>query len=93
MQVGDTVNLVRKITGELLPVTLDKVLTNGTKPAVEVIWRSPRHRYKLDLVANEVLAIDSTPGHRQSMRAWYLVSEPHREALTLLFWSMRKKGR
>ncbi len=93
MQIGDTVNLVRKITNELLPVELTSLLTKQSKPAVEVRWRSDRHRYKLDLVKNEVLAIDATANHRQTMRAWYSISEEHRIALTELFWDMRKKGK
>ena len=95
MQVGDTVNLVRKITGELLKVELTKVLVNGTKPCVEVQWRSEqavnRSSYKLDLEKNEVLAIDSTPHHRQQMRRWYTVSEDHKKELTELYYYMRKR--
>ncbi len=93
MQIGDTVNLVRKITGELLPVTLTNVLTKTSNPMVEVRWKSDRHRYKLDLEKNLVLAIDSTNDHRQSMRVWYTISEPHRKELTELFWNMRKVRR
>jgi hypothetical protein len=92
MQVGDTVNLIRKITGELLPVTLMDVCGASSSPAVEVQWKSPRYRYKLDLIKNEVLAIDATHGHRQSMRVWYTVSEDHRKQLTELFIA-RKNGR
>jgi hypothetical protein len=91
MQIGNTVNLVRKITGEVLPVTLTEVLTKSKSPAVEVRWKSDRHRYKLDLVKNEVLAIDCTPDHRQSMRAWYMISEEHRLSLTELYWDMRRR--
>lgn len=91
MQIGDTVNLVRRITGELLPVTLSQVLTKQNKPQVEVFWKSNRHRYKLDLDKNEVLAIDATQSHRQSMKAWYTISEEHRKALTELFWNVRRK--
>lgn len=93
MQIGDTVNLVRKITGEILPVELTEVLWKQAHPSVVVRWKSDRHRYKLDLVKDEVLAIDCTPAHRQSMRAWYTVSEDHKKALTELFWDRRKKGR
>lgn len=93
MQIGDTVNLVRKISGELLPMELTAVLSKLTKPAVEVRWKSDRHRYKLDLVKGEVLAIDSTHDHRQSMRVWYTISEEHRLALTELFWDTRRKVR
>lgn len=93
MQIGDTVNLVRKISNEVLHVELTQVLTKTSTPAVEVRWRSDRHRYKLDLDKNLVLAIDATANHRQSMRVWYSISEEHRKALTELFWNMRKKGR
>lgn len=92
MQLGDTVNLIRKITNELLPVELTRVLTTSSKPAVEVRWKSDRNRYKLDLVKNEVLAIDATQHHRHQMRVWWTISEDHRIALTELFWTMRKKG-
>lgn len=93
MQIGDTVNLVRKITGELLPMTLREVHHRSKTPSVEVYWKSERNRYKLDLVKNEVLAIDMKPDHRQSMRVWYSISEEHRKALTELFWDVRKKVR
>lgn len=92
MQIGDTVNLVRKITGEILPVTLTEVLSKSAKPAVEVRWKSDRHRYKLDLVKNEVLAIDCTHDHRQSMRSWYTINEEHRKELIELYWKQRKGG-
>lgn len=93
MQIGDTVNLVRKITGEVLPMTLTTVLVKSAGPAVEVRWKSDRHRYKLDLVKGEVLAIDCTQDHRQSMRSWYTISEEHRKELTELYWSQRKRGK
>lgn len=94
MQVGDTVKLIRKITNEPLETELTGVLTRGTSPAVEVAWRKDRrYRYKLDLSKNEVLAIDATQDHRQTMRAWYRLSEEDRSALTELFWMERKKGK
>lgn len=93
MQIGDTVNLVRKITGDILPVELTEFLTKGSTPMVEVRWKSNRYRYKLDLTKNEVLALDATQDHRQAMRAWYLVSEDHRKALTESFWLERKRGK
>jgi hypothetical protein len=93
VQVWDTVNLIRRISGEVLPVTLTDVLITSKGPAVEVRWKSNRYRYKLDLVKNEVLAIDSTHDHRQSMRAWYTISEEHRIALTELYWAQRKTGK
>lgn len=93
MRIGDSVKLVRKITNESLEMELVNFLTKLAQPAVEVRWRSDRHRYKLDLVKNEVLAIDSTQNHRQSMRAWYSISEDHRKQLTEDFWSEKRKGR
>lgn len=93
MQIGDSVKLVRKITGEVLLVELTHFSTKLAQPAVEVRWKSDRHRYKLDLVKNEVLAIDSTQNHRQSMRAWYLISEDHRKELTENFWNEKRKGK
>ena len=93
MQIGATVNLVRKISGEVLPMELTEVLVKSAGPAVVVRWKSDRHRYKLDLVKGEVLAIDCTQDHRQSMRSWYTISEEHRLALTELYWAQRKKGR
>lgn len=92
MQVGDTVNLIRKITNEVLPVELVEVCGGSSGMSVLVQWKSTRHRYKLDLVKNEVLAVDSTQGHRQSMRAWYSINEEHRKQLTELCIA-RKKGR
>lgn len=93
MQIGDTVNLVRKITSDILPVELTRVLTTGTKPAVEVRWKNDRNRYKLDLDKNEVLAIDATQHNRQQMRLWWTISEEHRKALTELFYDMKRKGK
>ncbi len=97
MQIGDTVNLVRKITGELLPVELTEVLVRSPTPAVEVRWpvgaASNRYTYKLDLVKGEVLAIDATLNHRQTMRIWYRINETDKAALTELFWSKRKLRR
>lgn len=93
MQIGNTVNLIRRITNEVLPVTLDTVLTKSPRPMVEVYWKSNRYRYKLDLDKNLVLAIDATQDHRQSMRVWYTISEEHRKQLTELFWDMRRKVR
>lgn len=90
MQLGDTVNLVRKITHEILAVELVEVLAKQRTPCVVVRWKSDRARYKLDLERNLVLAIDATQSHRQAMRVWYEISEPHRKALTELFWSTRK---
>jgi hypothetical protein len=93
MQIGDTVNLVRKITNEILPMQLTAVLSKAPSPMVEVRWKSDRYRYKLDIDKNLVLAIDSTNDHRQSMRVWYTISEDHRRALTELFWNVRKTGK
>jgi hypothetical protein len=93
VRIGDTVNLIRKISGEVLPVELTEILHKSAKPAVEVRWKSDRYRYKLDLVKNEVLAIDSTNGHRQSMRSWYTVLEEHRVALVDAYREQRSKGR
>lgn len=90
MQIGDTVNLIRKITGEVLAVELREVLSNGSKPAVEVRWKSDRYRYRLDLVKDEVIAIDATQDHRQKMKLWYTISSTHRKELTDLFWSHKK---
>lgn len=85
---GSTIYLVRKISGEILAVTLDIVLT-GAKPMVEVSWDT-RHRYKLDLVKNEVIALDATTRHRQNMKSWYYIWEPHKMMLTALFWEVKR---
>ncbi len=92
MQLGDTVNLIRKISNEVLPVELIEVLSRQRTPAVVVRWKSDRARYKLDLEKNLVLAIDATQRSREAMRQWYTISEEHRIALTRLFWDTRKKG-
>jgi hypothetical protein len=93
MHLGDTVNLIRKITNEVLPVELIEVLSRQRTPAVVVRWKSDRARYKLDLEKNAVLAIDATTSHRHHMKVWYTISEEHRIALTQLFWDQRKTGR
>lgn len=92
MQLGDTVNLIRKITKDILHVELVEVLHRNPKPAVVVRWKSDRSRYKLDLDKNLVLAIEATQRHRHQMKIWWEISEEHRKALTELFWSTRKKG-
>lgn len=94
MQLGDTIKLIRRITDEPLEMELVGVLAKAPTPAVEVAWlKDRRYRYKLDLTKNEVLALDATPAHRQSMRAWYRLSEEDRHKLTELFWTERKKAR
>ena len=93
MQLGDTVNLIRKISNEVLEVELVEILAGQRLPMVVVRWKSDRAKYKLDLEKNLVLAIDATANHRQAMRSWYTISEEHRIALTRLFWDMRKTGR
>ncbi len=94
MQLGDTVNLIRKISNEVLHVELVEVLSGQRTPTVVVRWKSDRAKYKLDLDKNLVLAIDATANHRQQMRVWYTISEDHRIALTRLFWDTRKtKGK
>lgn len=93
MQLGDTVNLVRKHTGHVLDTELIEVLWRTSTPAVVVRWKSDRYRYKLVLDKNAVLAIDATTRHRQDMRAWWEISEAHRKALTELFWDTRRKGK
>jgi len=93
MQLGDTVNLVRKYTGHILDCELIEVLRHGSKPMVVVCWRNKRaSTYKLDLDKNQVLAIDATQRHRQDMLAWWEISEAHRKELTELFWDVKKKG-
>lgn len=92
MQLGDTVNLIRKISKDVLHVELVEVLHRQSKPMVVVRWKSDRAKYKLDLDKNLVLAIDATQHHRQQMRVWWEISEEHRKALTDLFWETRRKG-
>lgn len=92
MQIGDTVKLVRKISKDILEVELTAYLVKLATPAVEVRWKSDRYRYKLDLIKDEVLAIEATQSHRQTMRSWYSVLESDRKALTESFWLEKKKG-
>lgn len=93
MQLGDTVNLIHRMNGELMPVELTKILTTSSKPMVEVRWKNDRVRYKLDLDKKEVHAIDATPHRRYLVKAWFAISEDHRIALIDLFWITKKKGR
>ncbi len=92
MQLGDTVNLVRKYTGHVLDCELMEVLAKGKTPMVVVRWRGHRESFKLDVDKNLVLAIDATQRHRHQMRIWWEISEEHRKALTELFWKTRKNG-
>lgn len=93
MQVGDSVNLVRKYTGHILDTELVEVLWRTPRPAVVVRWKGHRELFKLDLDKNLVLAIDATQHHRHQMRIWWEISEAHRKTLTELFWETRKKGK
>lgn len=82
--IGETVYLVRKISGHLLEMKLTAV-SIGTVPQVEVEWlKSYKYQYRLDLKKNTVHAIDATTKHKEEMKLWYEVWEPQRLLLIKL---------
>ena len=93
MDLGDTVNIIRKITNEPTPLVLDEALVRQAKPTFVAYWKTQRHKYKLDIEKNEVLAIDATQHHRNEMRRWYTIDDADRQALTELFWKLKKGGK
>lgn len=97
MQTGDWVKLVRKITGEVLVVTLTELLTHSNKPVVEVEWKAERgigvERYRLDLEKNVVSAVDGSQRYKASIRAWWLIDEDDRKQLLDTYWAARKNRR
>lgn len=89
IKIGSSIYLIRKISLEVLEVSLESI-SSGAKPYVEVRWNN-QHHYRLDLIGNKVNAIDSTTHHRQSMLAWYVIWEPHREKLIQLYQDYKKR--
>lgn len=82
--IGETVYLVRKISGHLLEMKLTAV-SIGTVPQVEVEWlKSYKYQYRLDLKKNTVHAIDATQKHKEEMKLWYEIWEPQRKLLIKL---------
>lgn len=92
MQLGDTVNLVRKYTGHVLDCELIEVLANRKTPCVVVRWKGHRDTFQLDVDKNLVLAMEASQRERHQMRIWWGISEEHRKELTELFWKTRKNG-
>lgn len=80
-KIGDSVYLVRKHSNHILECKLTAISV-GTIPTVEVEWlKSFRYQYRLNLKDNTVHAIDATIRHKDEMKAWYTVYEPHRKSL------------
>ncbi len=93
LNLGDTVYLVRKLSGHVLVTQLVAVAKLG-KPQAEVEWVNQRcFKYKLVLEANQVIALDASPKHRSEMLRLWEVWEPHRELLKKLFYDTRQKAR
>lgn len=83
-KIGDTIFLVRKISGHLVETKLT-AFSVGAIPQVEVSWlKSERYQYRLNLKENTVNALDATTKHKTEMRAWYEVWEPQRKLLIKL---------
>lgn len=84
VSMGDTVYLVRKVSGHVLEMKLTAV-SIGTIPQAEVEWlKSYKYQYRLNLKENTVHAIDATQKHKDEMRLWYEVWEPQRKLLIKL---------
>lgn len=93
LKIGSTVYLVRKISGHIVECELTAIGKQGT-PKAEVRWlNNGRYVYELNLERNEVIAQDATVKHRQEMRLWYTVWEPHRKALNVLFTECLRKNK
>lgn len=87
VSIDDDIYLVRKLSGHVLVMKIDALIT-GTKPAIEVYWsRRKACKYKLELTKNEVLAVDATTKHRNEMKVFWEIYEPHRLALIKLWES------
>lgn len=97
MQVGDWVKLVRRITDEVMVVTLTEVTVTSTRPTVEVEWKPEKgigkERFKLDLEKNVVSSIDGSQRYKASVRAWWLIDEGDRKELLDTYWAARKNRR
>lgn len=90
-KIGDTIFLVRKISNHLLETKLI-AFSLGEIPQVEVEWsKSSKYQYRINLKENTVHAIDATAKHKQEMRLWYEVWEPHRLLLITLCKENRLK--
>jgi heme oxygenase len=90
--IGCKIYLIRKISNHVLETEFTHYLS-GTNPAVYVRWKSftSSLEYKLDLLKNQVLAIDATVKHRTEMKIWYSIFEPQRKQLIELFHAEKKK--
>lgn len=84
MKVGSSVYLVRKISNHITETVLEEI---GDRYAV--VRFNLQNRYKLDLEKNEVIALDATVKHRQSMKAWYYVWIPQRDTLLKMCQSQK----
>lgn len=93
LSIGDTIYLVRKISGHVLETQLVAVAKLG-KPQVEVEWLNQRcYKYKLDLEGNRVLALYCSPKHRADMLRLWEVWEPHRQLLKQLFYNTLRNSK
>lgn len=93
LKIGSTIYLVRKISGHILETELLELGRQG-RPLAEVAWLNQRAcTYKLDLDANQVIAIDASPKHRLEMKRLWEVWEPHRKLLKQLFSERLRKAK
>ncbi len=88
IKIGSSIYLIRRVSGEVLETSLQHLIT-GSKPVVEVKWNE-QHLYRLSLEDNTVNAVDCKLRHRQDMKLWYKVWEPHRLKLIELFFEQKK---
>lgn len=93
LKLGDTVYLIRKVSGHVLEMELTSLGRQG-RPLAEVAWKNQRcFTYKLDLELNEVIAQDASPKHRADMKRCWEVWEPHRKLLKELFYDSLRKAK
>lgn len=91
-EIGCKIYLIRKISNHVLETEFTHFQL-GSNPSIFVRWKNSitSIEYKLDLVKNLVLAVDSTIKHRQEMKQWYTVWEIQRKQLIELFHAEKKR--
>ena len=94
IKIGSVIYLVRKVSGHVLETELTALGKQG-RPLAEVEWLNQRsYRYKLDLEANVIHALDASIKHRADMRRLWEIWEPHRKLLRVYYSeSLRKPKR
>jgi hypothetical protein len=79
--LGKPVYLIRKISKDVFELELDSVC-NGSLPVVECVRRYVGSSYyRINAKDNTVTAVDASVRHKQDIKTWFQIWEPHRIAL------------